>query len=207
MTDDDAAPAPSPRHSAGPRRSVASHDAILDAADELLGEFGPSGVTFEAVARRARAGKPTLYRWWPNKIALLLELYDRHKDHVITAPDRGNLRDDLLELTRQLWAFWRETPAGSAFAAIIAQAQADPETRRSLADHFADDTRNARNVLNLAIERAIARGELPAATDVQRVREAIMAVNWFHLLCDRLDDDRAAPAVDLLVRGLLTPAE
>lgn len=207
MPDKDAAPAPRSRRSTGPRRSTASHGAILDAADQLLGEFGPSGVTFEAVARRARAGKPTLYRWWPNKIALLLELYDRHKDRVIVAPDRGTFRDDLVELTRQLWTFWRETPAGATFAAIIAEAQADPPTRRSLANHFADDGRNARNLLNLAIERAIARGELPPSAEIRRVREAIMAVNWFHLLCDRLDDARVEPAVDLLIEGLLARPE
>jgi len=202
MTDHDAVPAPPRRRSAGPRRSAASHDAILDAADALLAERGPAGVTFEAVARRAGAGKPTLYRWWPDKIALLLELYDRHKDRVIAAPDHDDLRADLVDLTRSLWAFWRGSPAGAAFAAIVAEAQSSPATRRSLADHFADDGRNARNVLNLAIERAIGRGELAPGSDVQRVREAIMAVNWFHLLTDRLDDARVVPAVDLLVDGL-----
>ena len=122
---------------------------------------------------------------------------------MIAAPDHGDFRADLVDLTRSLWTFWRASPAGAAFAAIVAEAQAAPETRRSLAGHFADDGRDARNVLNLAIERAIARGELAAGTDVQRVREAIMAVNWFHLLCDRLDDERVGPAVDLLVDGLL----
>jgi AcrR family transcriptional regulator len=202
MNDRDEAPTHPRRRSAGPQRSTASHEAILAAADELLAESGPAGVTFEAVARRAKAGKPTLYRWWPNKIALLLELYDRHKDRVIAAPDHGDFRADLVDLTRSLWSFWRSSPAGAAFAAIIAEAQSSPETRRSLADHFADDGRNARNVLNLAIERAIDRGQLAPDADVRRVREAIMAVNWFHLLCDRLDDERVVPAVDLLIDGL-----
>ncbi len=202
MNDRDEAPALPRRRSAGPQRSTASHEAILAAAESLPAESGPAGGTFEAGARPAKAGKPTLYCRWPNKIALLLELYDRHKDRVIVAPDHGDFRADLVDLTRSLWSFWRGSPAGAAFAAIIAEAQSSPETRRSLADHFADDGRNARNVLDLAIERAIDRGQLAPDADVRRVREAIMAVNWFHLLCDRLDDERVVPAVDLLIDGL-----
>ncbi len=203
MTDTDHSTDTPPRRSAGPKRSAASHAAILAAAEALLREHGPAGVTFEAVARRAKAGKPTLYRWWPNRIALLLELYDLHKDRVIAAPDGTSLRDDLVQLTSRLWAFWRDTPAGATFAAVIAEAQDDPDLRQSLVDHFADDARSAHNVLDLAIDRAVERGELPRDTDGRAVREAIMAVSWFHLLCGRLDEERVRPTVDRLVDGLL----
>lgn len=191
------------RRSAGPQRSEAAHAAILDAADVLLRAHGPSGVTFEAVARLAKAGKPTLYRWWPNKIELLLELYDRHKDRALTAPDLGSFEADLLDLTDQLWTFWRTTSGGAAFAAVIAAAQSDPATQTSLAAHFADDRRNTRNLLNLVIERAVARGELATTTNIQSTREAIMAVNWFHLLTNQLDAENIAPAINRLLTGLL----
>lgn len=191
------------RKSAGPQRSQAAHAAILAAADALLTEGGPAAVTFEAVARRAKAGKPTIYRWWPTKVALLLELYDNHKNRILNAPDLGDFKSDLIELTRQLWTFWRETSGGSAFAAIIAEAQAHPEAQKSLVDHFSNDIRNSRNVLNVVIDQAIGRGELPEDTDVQAVREAAMAVNWYHLICGKLEEHRISPVVTRFVDGIL----
>ena len=62
------------RRSIGSRRNPETQEAILEAAEALLLEGGVAGFSIEAVARRARAGKPTIYRWWPNKTALLLEV-------------------------------------------------------------------------------------------------------------------------------------
>lgn len=187
------------RNSAGPRRSDAAHMAILDAAEALLREGGVSAVNFEAVARRARAGKPTLYRWWPNKFALLLEVYEREKWRHIHDVDEGSLRADLMEQTRQLWSYWRDTPAGGAFAGMITSAQASEEARKALVDHFADDERSP---LTPILKRAVARGELDRALDLRVSRDLIMAQNWYHLLTARLQDAEIGQMVDLLLLGL-----
>ena len=49
------------RKSIGARRNPDSADAILDAAEAVLAEAGYAGFSIEAVARRARAGKPAFY--------------------------------------------------------------------------------------------------------------------------------------------------
>jgi AcrR family transcriptional regulator len=126
------------RRSCGPRRSDSTHRAILDAAEALLVEKGPSGLTFEAVARRAGAGKPTLYRWWPTRTDLLIEVYDRKKHAALSQPDTGRLDDDLVTLLTDLWRFWREGPAGRAYATIIAEAQDDPVARAGFAARLED---------------------------------------------------------------------
>ena len=64
------------RRSIGARRNPASEEAILDAAEAVLRENGIAGFSIEAVARRARAGKPTIYRWWPHRTALMLDVYN-----------------------------------------------------------------------------------------------------------------------------------
>ena len=192
--------APLQRHSTGPQRSDAAHKAILEAAEAILVEAGPGRVTFEAVARRAKAGKPTLYRWWPTKAALLLEIYERHKDRVIAPPDLGDLRADLIEFTRLLWAFWRETSGGPAFVALIAEAQTNAETRAELVAHFADD---ARSPLTPIFVRAIARGELPPDSNIRTLRDAVMAVYWYRLITGRLAPEPIAELIDRLLDGLL----
>src|SRR5690606_32397457 len=112
------------RASIGARRNPESAEAILAAAEAILRERGLAGFSIEAVARRARAGKPTIYRWWPNKTALLLGIYERQKTGVGSV-DTGNLVDDCVEFLERLFAYWRDTGAGQVFRSIFAEAQSD----------------------------------------------------------------------------------
>jgi AcrR family transcriptional regulator len=57
----------------GRARSESSRGAILDATRELTTELGFAHVTIEAIAARAHVGKPTIYRWWQSKNAILAE--------------------------------------------------------------------------------------------------------------------------------------
>lgn len=50
-----------------------SRDAILDATRQLLREVGYARLSIEAVAKRAGVGKPTIYRWWPDKAQLVFD--------------------------------------------------------------------------------------------------------------------------------------
>lgn len=183
------------RRSCGPRRSDSTHRAILDAAEALLVERGPAAVTFEAVARAAGAGKPTLYRWWRNRTALLLEIYDRRKYETLPPTDTGSLVGDLVEMMTGLWRFWRDTPAGRAFAAVIAEAQFDDDARAALADRFSEPNFPLRPLF----ERALARGDLDDPDEARTLREFVVAMNWLRLLTGRLDDTE----IPGLVAGLL----
>ena len=53
-----------------------SHSAILDAVYALLQEKSVRELTMEAVAKRAGVGKPTLYKWWPSKAALIFAMFN-----------------------------------------------------------------------------------------------------------------------------------
>lgn len=57
----------------GPKRSEASQAAILDAVREELSESGWRGFSVDNVARRAKASKQTIYRWWPSIGTLCLD--------------------------------------------------------------------------------------------------------------------------------------
>ena len=63
-----------PRYTGGPgsNRDPRAHAEALRAAVELVAELGYAKVSMEAIAKRAGVGKPTLYRWWPNKASLCL---------------------------------------------------------------------------------------------------------------------------------------
>jgi len=124
------------RTSIGAQRSPASEKAILDAARELLAEKGLAGFSIEAVARRARAGKPTIYRWWPDKTRLLLAVYATIKQEL-AEPDTGSLEGDVAGFLRNVIGFWRDTGAGVIFRSVLAESQGDAAAHEALVTYHA----------------------------------------------------------------------
>ncbi|TGQ70863.1 TetR/AcrR family transcriptional regulator [Mesorhizobium sp. M00.F.Ca.ET.186.01.1.1] len=186
------------RKSIGARRNPQSADAILEAAEAVLVEAGYAGFSIEAVARRARAGKPTIYRWWPSKAALLLEVYQRGKR--VEVPDTGKLDDDLVGFLKNLFFHWRETSSGSVFRSLIAEAQSDESAALALAGYAA----GRRSHTGEIIERARARGEIAAGIDAALVADLVASYAWRHLLTNQLDEDEATlrRMVGYLLRGI-----
>ncbi|RRI00671.1 TetR/AcrR family transcriptional regulator [Mesorhizobium tamadayense] len=186
------------RKSIGARRNPESAEAILGAAEAVLSEAGYSGFSIEAVARRARAGKPTIYRWWPSKAALLLDVYQRQKR--VDTPDTENLEEDLVGFLKNLFSHWRETSSGSVFKSLIAEAQSDETAAAALADY----ARGRRAQTGQMVERAKARGEVAADVDAELVADLVASFAWTHLLTNRLDEDEATirTAVRYVVRGI-----
>jgi AcrR family transcriptional regulator len=197
---EDADPA---RKSIGARRNPDSAGAILDAAEAVLVEAGYAGFSIEAVARRARAGKPTIYRWWPSKAALLLEVYQRGKR--VDVPDTGGLEEDLVGFLKNLFAHWRETSSGSVFRSLVAEAQSDETAAAALAGY----AQGRRAHTGQMVERAKARGEIAADIDAELVADLIASFAWTHLLTNRLDEPEATirKAVRYVMRGIAAPAK
>ncbi|MBZ9954727.1 MULTISPECIES: TetR/AcrR family transcriptional regulator [unclassified Mesorhizobium] len=189
------------RKSIGARRNPDSAEAILDAAEAVLVEAGYAGFSIEAVARRARAGKPTIYRWWPSKASLLLEVYQRQKR--VDVPDTGRLEEDLVGFLKNLFAHWRETSSGSVFRSLIAEAQSDETAATALAGY----TGGRRAHTGQIIERAKARGEVAADVDPAVAADLVASYAWRQLLTNRLDEDEATirKVVRYLLRGIEGP--
>ena len=181
------------RRSIGAKRNPESAEAILEAAEAVLLEQGYAGFSIEAVARRARAGKPTIYRWWPSKAALLLDVYHRQKRDV----DFGSgisLEDDMFRFVRSLLRQWRETPTGDIFRSIVAEAQSDETAAKALAGYM----RERRAQTGQIAERAKASGEIHPDVEPAMVADMLSGYAWIHLLTGRLDED------DETIRGVAT---
>ncbi|WP_421929411.1 TetR/AcrR family transcriptional regulator [Neoaquamicrobium sediminum] len=188
------------RRSIGARRNPKSAEAILEAAESVLMEEGHRGFSIEAVARRARAGKPTIYRWWPSKAALLLDVYQRQKRDVVY-PDTGSVEEDIVRFLKRLLSHWRDTPSGSIFRSIIAEAQSDEKAAEALAGY----ARDRRVQTGGMIARAQRRGEVGSEVDPLVVADLISAYAWSHLLTGRLDetDEAVRAAARVMLRGIV----
>lgn len=181
------APKPIRRASIGARRNPQTEAAVLAAARELLLEKGYAGFAIEEVARRAGAGKPTIYRWWPSKADLFIAVYAAEKEAAIRVPELGSLRGNLIRYTTDLWRFWRGNPAGSAFRGLIAEAQGSTTALEALRGKFLGDRLAP---LRTLFDRAAQRGEI-AASEIEDRMALWVAFNWYQLLTAQLDDESA----------------
>jgi AcrR family transcriptional regulator len=187
------------RRSIGARRNPETEEAVLAAAEAIMEEQGIAGFSIEAVAKRARAGKPTIYKWWPGKTALLFDVYQRRKPAVVHS-DTGSVEDDIVAFLDGVFAHWGNTGAGEVFRFVIAEAQRDPVAAAALADYAAE----RRVVTGGIFRRGIERGELGAHVDPALCADMLGGFIWIRLLTGRLerDPDELRQVARQMVAGL-----
>lgn len=165
----------------GRPRSPEKHQAIIDAAIELAKQRPVRNISIEAVAAKAGVGKQTIYRWWPSKIELFVEVYDNITPAKGLKADTGSVHDDMLFLLISLLRYYRETPAGRILVGLISEAEVSEEARELLRSKLF----NMRaHVLRDPVRRGIARGELPVDTDVVFIGDAIIGQIWRKLVLE-----------------------
>jgi AcrR family transcriptional regulator len=160
--------ASTPTATAGRPRSEEAHRAILDAALELLVEVGYSGLTVEGIASRAGVGKATIYRRWPSKLPLVIEAFGRLPG--LEESDTGDLVTDLERMLRSYLEVFSATPLGAVVPSLAGELPHNPE----LMELFAPLVRARRQPLIRALERGVARGEIPSDTDLSLAADLIV---------------------------------
>lgn len=99
---------------------------ILAAALEVLGEFGFANTTAEAIAERAKTGKATIYRWWPDKTAVVIEALREVVAREVPLSDTGDLYEDI-RLQLQYFLRLLTGERGPMFRAFLVAAQHAPQ--------------------------------------------------------------------------------
>ncbi len=155
-----------------PRDEVA-RTRILEAALELVEDSGFSSTTTEAIAERAGASKATIYRWWPNKAAVLMEAL-REAVAQESFPGTGSLREDI---RLQLRNFIKLLTGrhGRLFKAFVAAAQNDPEIAKTFRTVWINPRREHAKA---ALERHRGR-EMREDADLEFAMDVIYGPNLF----------------------------
>lgn len=107
-----------PRKQPTQERARATVDAILQATAYILVKKGWTDLTTNAVAERAGVNIASLYQYFPNKLALVVELQRRHiaearaaaREHAQAQPGEG-WRDGLRRGVQASLAFHARAPA------------------------------------------------------------------------------------------------
>lgn len=76
-------------------RIVRTRQAVLEAATDLLVEGGPSAVTMDAIVVRSGVAKSTIYRHWPSRDEVLVDVFS-HCAPNLEVPDPDLPFDDAL---------------------------------------------------------------------------------------------------------------
>ena len=159
-------------------KTAVSHKAILAAVYDLLKEMPARELTMDAIARRAKVGKPTLYRWWPSKASLVMAMFKERLDRGIEAPEAATaekiLRAKMSHLIREFKGLF-----GKVVADLIAEGQGDPLI---LKEFYERHIRGRRASIAADIERGIASGEFLAETNPEFMIDAIFTPVYYRLL-------------------------
>ena len=124
MSQDAVTAEPPPRR--GRPRSEKARQAIMQAAADLLLERGLAAVSMDAVAERAKVSKATIYRWWPTKETLALDVLYHEWSDVPEPQDAGTLRGDLLSMLLPWARLATRRPYGRVMSALLTQALTEP---------------------------------------------------------------------------------
>ncbi len=189
----------------GRPRSEQARTAILRSTLKILGESGFSDLTIEDVAERAAVGKATVYRWWPNKGALIADAFASSTTRRLRFPDTGSLRTDMSRQMRQLVKVF-SSPRGRIVAAILAAGQSDPELIAAFRERFLMPRRQEAYA---TLRRGVQRGELRKDVDPDLLLDSLYGPIYMRFLIrhDRLTPDFIDRLCALVFGGARPPKQ
>ena len=145
---------------------------------DLLQEMSVRELTMEKVAKRACVGKPTLYRWWKTKAALVVAMFNERIVPELDAPYATTLEESIRQKVDRLISAFNGF-FGKVIAELIAEAQSDPDVLRELKEGYLKPRRAG--TVNDIIE-AQRLGSVPANVDPELIVDAIFGSLYFNLL-------------------------
>jgi len=171
----------------GRPRSEKARQAILGSTLKLLGDNGFSNLTIEEISERAGVGKATVYRWWPNKAALIADAFASSTTRRLRFPDTGSVFSDMSQQMCQLVKVFRSR-RGRIVAAILAAGQSDKEVIAAFRERFLWPRRREAYA---TLARGIRRGELRKNIDPDLLLDSLYGPIYMRFLIghDRLSSD------------------
>lgn len=187
------------RRSPGRPRSEEARKAILRSTLKLLQETGFPDLSVEAIASHADVGKATVYRWWPNKAAVVADAFSLSSHDELRFPDTGSVRSDISLQIKQLVRVLRGR-RGRIVAALIGGGQSDPELIKAFRERFLMPRRlEAYETL----QRGVRRGELPDDLDMDLLLDTLYGSVYMRFLIRQvsLTEEYVDQICDLVLGG------
>lgn len=172
----------------------------MDAVHALLQEKSVRELSMDEIAKRAGVGKPTLYKWWPSKAALVMAMFHeriaRRREPSTVKTAEESIRSNVRRLIREFNGLF-----GKVIGELIAEGQSDPEILRDLREQH---MLPRRRITIAEIERGKAAGEFSTDVDAELLIDAIFGALYFQFLLRMtpLTDRYGQALVDQVLGGL-----
>ena len=183
----------------GRPRSEQARTAILQSTLDLLKKVGFNELSIESIAARAEVGKATVYRWWPNKAALVIDAFVSVVGEELGFKSKGSVQNALRDQMRR-WTIVFRSPLGRIVASVIGAGQSEPEILEAFREHWVEPRRReAREML----KRGIKNGEIKDL-DPDTILDILYGPLYFRLLVQNtpLSSDFADVVLSAITPGL-----
>jgi len=174
--------------------------AVLGAAADLLAEVGYANLTMAAVAERAGTTKTALYRRWSSKAELVHEAAFPAAPTALATPE-GDIGGDVRAMVAAARDVFTSPVVRAALPGLIADMADDADLHARVVSRFVE----LFGVVRDRLDHAVARGEVHADVDPQRMIEIIGGATLLRLLLDpggSLDDDWVEQTAAIVNHGV-----
>lgn len=182
------------------RRAVT--DSITSAAARELEDVGYARLSMERVARAARVGKSAIYRRWPSKVAMVVDVLATLSLPATAPASTGDVRADVRMILDGVRDWLTEPRMRHLLPDLMAEATRNPELAAATEQHIAEP------------RRAWAEAVLRSAPYTQQVAPATMdlaldllaAPLYWRTVHRRQIDDTYLDALTGVITRCLEPA-
>jgi AcrR family transcriptional regulator len=161
--------------------------------------MGFGAVTVEKIAEQAQVRKATIYKWWPNKAAVVMDGYLFAAAARLPIPDSGSVKEDLLIHAGNL-AIFLSSREGKVITELIGEGQFDAGLAEAYRSRYFGPRRQEAWQL---LERGVARGELKKELDIGSSIDLIYGPIFYRLWLtgDELSEESVSKLVLLALEG------
>jgi AcrR family transcriptional regulator len=174
--------------------------AILAATADLLVEIGYANLTMAAVAERAGTTKTALYRRWSGKAELIHEAAFPTAPTALSAPE-GDIVGDVLAMVAAARDVFTSPVVRAALPGLVADMAEDADLHARVMSRFV----GLFGVVRERLDHAVARGEVHADVDPERLIEIVGGATLLRLLLDpggSLDDAWVEQTAAIVIHGV-----
>ena len=172
---------------------------VYQAALDELGEVGYGGFTIESVAARAGVAKSTIYRHWPDKLALIGDAFETSHAQMVPTMETGTARERVICLVRHVAEVLADSTFSRCIPALIEGAARDERLREF---HYRYSALR-RQTLTAVIQEGVATGEFREDIDADLAAQTLLGALFYRRL---MSDQPLDPAhADDVVKTVLGP--
>jgi len=177
---------------AGRPRDARLDEALVQAGLEVFMARGYHRASLSEVARKAGVGTPAIYRRWPTKAAMAMDIVVR-ESRPDPIPYTGSIRDDLVEFLQQRIRMFSTPLYRQVLAPLVMEASADPGLAEQIRQRFVEYRQPS---VEARVWEAIAARELRPDTKPGRLIDLLMGTITMPMMFSQdLPVESDAPAI------------